>query len=399
MGFNTSANTITLTAKLTPYGRQQLVSTNNSLIAYFGLGDSDANYNVPILLATGQIPAEAGELGANGSFSNSTTQNAAIKSHLVLNASGSILKSVETQSSTISSDLVSNGLTTVSGTSLTKFIVNRNDYNTNGLVNLYYSFGLPLNSNDDANYTGVTFSNGGFSDTALSGIAQSKILVIGIKNTTYGESLDGKNIRLSLPTSAGTYSVYSTFQYKALNTRVEDANISETSVSTSFIDSNIAFLFCDTIKKPNGNPTLSWSTGFGTVKPFSVNNKQFYNLTTNSNLGLTADTAVGIAYLDKGFIVITHPQIVNAFTPSSSTNATVTFDSYSTEVYQNITCIAARGEFGSSTNSTFSGVDSPRISEVGLYDNLNNLVAMAKTDRHILKNINEFLAFNVKIDL
>ena len=275
MGFNTSANTITLTAKLTPYGRQQLVSTNNSLIAYFGLGDSDANYNVPILLATGQIPAEAGELGANGSFSNSTTQNAAIKSHLVLNASGSILKSVETQSSTISSDLVSNGLTTVSGTSLTKFIVNRNDYNTNGLVNLYYSFGLPLNSNDDANYTGVTFSNGGFSDTALSGIAQSKILVIGIKNTTYGESFDGKNIMLSLPTSAGTYSVYSTFQYKALNTMVEDANISETSVSTSFIDSNIAFLFCDTIKKPNGNPTLSWSTGFGTVKPFSVNNKQF----------------------------------------------------------------------------------------------------------------------------
>ena len=62
MGYNTSATTITLTAKLTPIGRQRLVSTNNSLVVGFALGDSDANYNTPLLLGSGQIPAEAGEV-------------------------------------------------------------------------------------------------------------------------------------------------------------------------------------------------------------------------------------------------------------------------------------------------------------------------------------------------
>jgi hypothetical protein len=108
---------------------------------------------------------------------------------------------------------------------------------------------------------------------------------------------------------------------------------------------------------------------------------------------------VGVAYLDKGFLVITHPTIVNNFTSSMSTDTTITFDSVSTAVYQNITCIAGRGEFGGSTNPTFTGSDTVRISEIGLYDNLGNLIAMGKTDRHVTKNINEFKAFNVKITL
>ena len=97
MGFNTTANTITLTAKLTPIGRQRLVSTNNALISSFSLGDSDANYNVPLTLTTGQIPAEAGEIGSNASVSNSTTLNANIKSRLIVN-NGSLTKPVENQS-------------------------------------------------------------------------------------------------------------------------------------------------------------------------------------------------------------------------------------------------------------------------------------------------------------
>jgi hypothetical protein len=68
-------------------------------------------------------------------------------------------------------------------------------------------------------------------------------------------------------------------------------------------------------------------------------------------------------------------------------------------VYQSINCIAARGEFGASTNPTFAGLDSPRFSEVGLYDTYGNLIAMAKTDRQIAKNINEFLALSIKITL
>ena len=400
MGFNTSAYTLTLTAKLTPTGRQRLVSTNNALISSFALGDSDANYNVPLPLTTGQVPAEAGEIGTNASISNSTTANAAIKSRLIVNTSGTLTKPVEKQSALVSIQQMSNGITTVSGSNITQVLVNRNNYNTDSLVNLFYSFGLPLTSYDDNTYTGITYANGGYSDTTLSGLAQTNILVMGIKNTTYGECLDGKTINLVLPTSAETYTVYSTFQNKGISTSVEDANIRDTSVVTAGIDSNIALLFSDNIMKPNGgDSTLSWATGFNTVKPFTNNGKQFYNLQTNSNIGQSADTMVGVAYLDKGFLVITHPTIVNNFTSSMSTDTTITFDSVSTAVYQNITCIAGRGEFGGSTNPTFTGSDTVRISELGLYDNLGNLIAMAKTDRHVTKNINEFKAFNVKITL
>jgi hypothetical protein len=401
MGFITTANTLTLTAKLTPLGRQKLISTNNGLITSFSLGDSDANYYASIPLTTGQVPAEAGDYGAGASASNSTAQIASIKSPLIYNASGVLRKPVENQSLIVSVETVNNGLTSVSGTNLTFSTINRNNNTTDSLVNLFYSFGLPLNSTQDYTYTGTTYANGGFADTALSGLAQTNILVIGIKNSTYGECLDGKAIKIELPTSAGTYTIYSTFQKTTTATNVQDANIRDTASTTAKIGDNIAMLFSDDIVKPNGgSASLSWGTGFGTTKPFSVNKKQFYNFQTSSNLGLTADTIVGVAYLDKGLLVITHPTIVNNYTSSlAATSALVTFDSVSTSVFQNITCIAGRGEFGGSTNSTFSGSDVPRISELGLYDNMGNLIAVAKTDRHVTKNINEFKAFNVKITL
>ena len=400
MGYISTATSTTLIAKLTPYGRKKLVSTNNALITAFSLGDSDANYNVPLPLTTGQIPAESGDVGANATASNSTAEVVLIKNPLIVNPSGALTKPVETQSVNVTIEPSSNGVVTVTGTSLTRNVIDRNDFNTDNLVNLFYSFGLPLNSSDDFTYTGTTFAAGGFSDTSLSGIAQTTILAIAINNASYGECIDGKTIRVVLPTSAGTYTIYSTFQYKGTSLSVEDANIRETSTITSYLGPNIAFLFSDGIMTPNGgSASLSWATGYNTTKPFSVNGKQLYNLQTNTSLGLSADTIVGIAYLDKGIIVITDPTIVGDYDSATASATSVTFNSVSTSVFQNITCIAARGEFGGSTNPTFTGSDSPRISELGLYDNLGGLVAVAKTDRHLVKNINEFLAMNVKITL
>lgn len=400
MGYNTTASTLTLTAKLTPIGKQRFVSnTSNTLITSFALGDSDANYNVTDLLTTGQVPSESGEIGPNSGTSNSISTTTGIKSFLIFNNSGTIYKLVEAQSSSVTVEQLLNGQVTISGSNLTQNIINRNDYNTDSLVNLFYSFGLPLNASNDTKYTGTTYSNGGYADTALSGLAQTKILAIAINNDTYGEMLDGKQIRMDFATSAGTFNIYSTYQNKGGNVKVEDASFRETSTVTAGLSQNIAMLFCDSIKTPSDNPSLSWSTGFGLNKPFSLNGKQLYNLQTNTNMGQTADTVVGVAYLDKGFLVLTHPTLVDAYTISANTATTVTFDSVSTSVSQNITCIANRGEFGTSTNTTFGVGDSPRISEVGLFDNLGNLIAMAKTDRQISKNVNEFVAIGIKINL
>ena len=403
MGYNKSSSLVSLTARLTPYGRLALRSNNNTLITTFGLGDSDANYYTTNILSTGQVPALAGDIGANGSMSNSTTQTTNIKSFLILNNSVT-KKPVESESSTVSSEILSNGQIVITNVNLTHNLVNRNNYATDSLTNLFYSFGLPLNSIQDATYTGKTFANGGFLDTSLSGLPTTNMLVLAINNTKFGETIDGKQLKVEIPTTAGTFTMYSTFQNKGGSYTSEDANYRDTSNILGKISSNIAFLFCDTILKPNGgNPTLSWSTGFGSNKPFSLNKKSLWNLQTNTNLAASADTFVGIAYLDKGFVVITHPTILSAYgnvnITGITTGTTITLDSVSTNVFQTLTCLAARGEFGTSTNSTFSKSDIPRISEIGLFDINSNLIAIAKTDRQVIKNINEFKAFSIKINL
>jgi hypothetical protein len=400
MGYNNTATTLTLTAKLTPLGRQKMVSTNNALIKTFSLGDSDANYYTNLTLATGEVPGVGGDIGPNSTISNSTTQSVGMKTMLIVNSSGVLTKPVSSQSINILSEIIPNGVVTVSGSNLTQSLVNRNDITTDNLVNLYYSFGLPLNINDDTRYTGVTYTNGGFSDTALSALSATKILVVAINNANYGECIDGKTVKIELPTSAGTYTIYSTYLGGNNTLTTLDTLTSDNALQTNQFGNNVAGLVSDNIMTPNGgNPSLSWATGYNTEKPFSSNHKQTYNFQTNSNLAVTADTLVGMVYLDKGFAVITDPTIVNNFTPSASTATTVMFNSISTNVYQSVTCIADRGEFGSTTNPTFDIGDIPRISEVGLFDDSGNLIAVAKTDRHITKNVNEFLALGIKITL
>jgi hypothetical protein len=401
MGYNNTATTLTLTAKLTPIGRQRMISTNNGLIKTFSLGDSDANYYTNLLLNTGEVPSVSGDIGVNNTNNNSTTKVTGIKNPLIVNTSGLLTKSVGTQSTNIIAEPSYNGYTTISGSNLSYSVINRTDYTTDNKTNLYYSFGLPITDANFTTFTSTTSTNNGYANTAFSGFAVNKILAIAIDDSTYGELIDGKSLKIDLPTSAGTYTIYSTYQYNTQPLNILDSSLTDNNnVRSNIFGSNVSMLVCDTILKPNGgDSSLSWSTGYNTNRPFSYNGKKTYNYQTNSNLSLTADTLVGIAYLDKGFIVITDPTIVNNFTSSASTATTISFDSQSTSVYQIVTCIADRGEFGSSTNPTFEFDDTPRISEVGLYDDIGNLIAYAKSDRQITKNINEFLALSIKISV
>jgi hypothetical protein len=401
MGYNSTATTLNLTAKLTPLGRQKMISTNNNLIRAFSLGDSDANYYTNLTLSTGEVPSTSGDIGANNTISNSTAKSNGLKSVLIVNASGLLTKPVVSQSINILTDTLSNTFTTVSGTSLSYSIIDRGNVDSDSLVNLFYSFGLPLTNASVNSFTATTSANNGYSDTAFSGFASSKILVISLNDSTYGECLDGKTLKLTLPTSAGTYTIYSTYQTNSQSTIILDNQINDSynPFSTQF-GLNVSMLVSDNILTPNGgNGSLSWATGYNLNRPFSQGAKSTYNYKTNSNLSLTADTLVGISYLDKGFIVITNPTIVNNYTASAATATTLSFNSVSTDVYQVISCVADRGEFGTTTNPTFETGDIPRISEIGLYDDIGNLIAIAKTDRQINKNINEFLAFSVKISV
>jgi len=119
MGFNSTASTLTLTAKLTPLGRQKLVSTNNALIKTFSLGDSDANYNMDLTLESGQVPGINGTIGFANTSSNSTSRSIGLTSYLIVNPSGAISKPVSSQSVNIITENSVLGSTVVSGSNLT----------------------------------------------------------------------------------------------------------------------------------------------------------------------------------------------------------------------------------------------------------------------------------------
>jgi hypothetical protein len=394
MGFNLSSTTINLVAKLTPIGRQKLVTTNSNLVSSFSLGDSDANYYVSSELMSGQVPSLAGNINT----SNGVASNYNIKSFVVLNQNGSISKPIEQSSVKILTNQTSNGFNTISGSNLTHIVVDRLN-TTNSYVNLFYSLGLPLTDKEVNTYSGVSSTFGGYSDTSYSALGVTNVGVIAINNNTYGEVIDGKTIKVTIPTSSTTYNIYGTFKNKNANPSVEDNNINETSPIARGFGDNIVFLFSDEIQTPNGSSATTWSSGYNLLKPYSLNNKNLFSDTTLVGLGLSADTIVGMVHLDKGIITILNPQILSDMGGVMDTGTTVSFNSLNTQVSQIFTCIAERGEFGASTNRTFALGDSPRISEVGLYDSNNNLIAIGKLDRHVTKNINEFLALSIKIEL
>tara|TARA_R110000868_G_scaffold176916_3_gene414937 strand:+ start:17097 stop:18290 length:1194 start_codon:yes stop_codon:yes gene_type:complete len=397
MGYNSTSSV--LTAKFTPIGRERMISSNSGLITKFALGDSDANYYTTLPLIAGQIPSAGGDLtSTSGVSSNSITTNVRMIDQLYATPT-SFVKNVEVGSARIVTEHSRIGQTTQSWSAITINEISRSALTTDRLVNLYKSFRLPITSINDNTFTGKTLNQGGYSNTALSGMATTKIIAVSVPESSYGDMLDGKAVHVTLSgTTGGTYEIYSTFQ-KQGNAAAQDNSYTEMSTQTSSFGTNYAFLFSDQIKRPNGDATKSWSTGFDMTKTFTANNKERYNLQTSTNAGQTADTAVGIVYLDKGIAVITDPTIINDVTVSAQTGSSVVFNSVSTSVSQEIICIAGRGQFVRSNNPTFTDGDTPRISEIGLYDNNGTLIAYGKTDAHITKTGNELKVFAVRINI
>ena len=398
MGFLNNNIDLTIYAKLTPYGRQQLLKSNTALITNFALGDSDANYTVDATIGTGSMPTISGNL-AVGNFNNNSSSNKFLIKNTVPYLTGKIFKAVELGSTDVYLEQTKNGYVSLTTPQITQFFAERNV--DNSYANLFKSFGLPITASDKTFFSAATYTQGGFSDTALSGFNQDKILVIAIPNTSYGEEIDGKNIGINITTTASTYNVYGTYQNVNQLLPSQDVKLSEDTPTSKKIGDNIVFLFSDEVKKPNNVSTKSWATGNNKVKPFSLNKKELFNIKNATNV--VGDTAVGIAYLDKGFIVITEPNIVNdmdlgaASTTSSAT--TVSYSHYSTEIFQSINVFAGRNEFNTSNNPTFESGDTVRISEVGLYDAGGNLVAIGKPDRHIVKRSNQVVSLAVKINV
>jgi len=431
MGLISSANTITITAKLTKAGRERLIEESNSIITNFVLGDSDANYKTKQPLGSGQIPVNSGNLGENGAVNNNIDGGIDIKSRLYLTNTQRKIKTIEDGSYQLRGELVNVGETIVSGSNLTFLTLDRTD-TANDETNYFKSLDLPLTDARKAVFS-ATSQNGGWLDTAFSGINTDNVLMVNIHSDKFGELIDGKSMKGIIPVATGftsgggvsgitTYTFYSTFvdtnefSLVTLDNKYEDETIYSSSLFNGGM--NVTYLVSDDIQKPNNDSSKSWATGYDEYKPFSEKKKELINPTTITESGINADKILGIAYLDKGMIAFTDPTIVSgiteAFNFSGDTDTTtvtnslgftymtgssynLTIDSVLNNLVQNIVCIAGRDEFYRSDNDTWNEGDDVRISEIGLTDVSGQLLAIGKPDRHIIKKKNDFVIFDVQI--
>jgi len=429
MGFIDSATTVTIRARLTDIGRERLLTNSNTIFSHFVLGDSDANYNTSENLTTGRVPTNSGNLGANSLTNDNIYQNVGVGSKLFLTVPPTTKKSVEINSSKINSEIKLVGENTVSGESLSYLQIDKTITN-NQNTNYFKSLSLPIKKVDVNVFTGTTSQNGGWSDTPFSGLGVSKVLMGVIDNDKYGEIIDGKSVKLSIPvftgfTSGGTgtgittYNIYSTFPNTTIpKTDLDSDYIDRSSYPKSLFKRtiNVSYLVSDEIQKPNNDTNKSWSTGYDTFKPFSLNRKELVNVQGVPSTGINADKIAGVIYLDKGIFAITDQTIVeNVATNFSGDVETTTtnnglglyyytggsyncvVDSIQKDLVQNIVCIAARGEFYNSQNETLNISDDVRISEVAITDVSGTVLAIGKTDRHIVKKKNDFVVFDVQI--
>lgn len=398
MGFILNNGQASLVAKLTPLGRETLMKSDNNAITHFSLGDSDANYNISNPLPMGRIPVMSGDRGSYGSQGSSTYFDNDIRDKIYVNSQGLLKKEVGVNSYDVLSDVVSNGYETYFGSAIESFKINRTDtIDPNG--NLFKSLGLPISSVDQLKYNTTRVQDGGYFGSVIQNFNHDEVAIISIGGCEYGEVIDGKTVKVKLVNTDNTTTyLYSSFDKNMGNRALLDTKfVGEGPIVTSLPVNNTVLLFSDERFAPNGD-TLgkSWATGHNVNKPFSNGGKETFN---NLSIGgaINQDQAVGYAVLDKGFIVITDPVLVAKFNTDTINHNEVSFDSYSTEIYQNIMCTIERDEFALSTNSTYTEGDKIRLSEIALYDINDNVLAFSKLNTHLTIGSSQLLVLMVKI--
>ena len=169
-------------------------------------------------------------------------------------------------------------------------------------------------------------------------------MIFEIPNNKYGEIIDGKTIKLELPyytgavsstadpkrlgimtgwTGPSTIELYGTYNTANINNNL-DKKLSEPDISVGTLgvrpdlatvgsttyESNVVLLFTDAVQTPSVNFN-NWGDAYSEV----INGTKVFSPTAQEKptYNYKNDVCVGAAYLDKGFIVITHPLIVDSY--------------------------------------------------------------------------------------
>lgn len=326
-------------------------------------------------------------------------------------------------------------------------------------ANYFLSFRMPHTSGQLP--TGSTLS---LQKPELQQLNVDKMVITPIPRDSYHEIIDGRSITFTVPQLSGATGISGkTVVSSTYNSLAKSQN-------STLLGNNIAFLFCDDINLPRTgttndgvasvtafSPRTTWNVSpfidrpyahsYSIVQAADVNTDQRpwsgVNLAvtvdetypTTTNQGYNYDVPVGFVALDKGFMVLTHPDIVdnipwsqgqelhtNAANTSSGTTdiyfsggpsvSQVTFNDIDISFKTTVVCLALPTEFVFSTNPSWdidynllelqngtNGFDPVQVTEIGLYNRNDELIAVAKLDRPVEKTYTNLITFNLEIDV
>lgn len=349
--------------------------------------------------------------------------------------------------------------TIVNGSGLTFTLCDRTDL-TSAEANYFISFKVPHESDKLA--TGSTLS---LQNPEIQQLNVDNIVVSPINRLEYNEIIDGRSVTFTVPQfSSGTSVSAKTVVSSTYSQLTKFQN-------SALLGNNVAFLFCDEINLPRTGTTSdgtasittsqlrnTWNpSGSFTNRPkahaysdleasdinsddrpwsavsLAVTVPEEYP--TSTNQGYNYDIPVGFIVLDKGFMVLTHPEIVDNIPfaqgyqlysniANSATTATtnvyfsdtsvsqVSFNDININFRTSVVCLALPSEFTFSTNPSWNlefnlseltngtnGFDPVQVTEIGLYNKNNELIAVAKLSEPVEKTYTNLITFNLDIDV
>jgi len=370
----------------------------------YGLGDSDINYQNLQNLPNEKIPEATGE--AEEYCLLNIYKNVGIKHHIYRDEDKNIYDGLFTFSSQVRGfdEFITRRDIAIAGQDLEYFIIDRNN-NTDNKNHLFTTLGIPVTDEQKTKFAK------NYGNTALRLVDQDKVLIFNIQKHRYLQHIDGKTVKFTIPFSGGTngeITLHGTYFKKSND---NDINYDDLYSDPNFFtedfayknteyapfDTNTTFLFSDDISQP-----ISGGTWKGKI--YNETDKSLANfsspsggtscegLTPNGDENGVVDTAIGMIHGNKGFVAIFHPDIVSEY-ESLGTGGTsqdsISFNATTikSEFMQVANILPTENIFNTSSNPTFDPDNNPfvYITEVGVYNEDNELMAYGKFTRPIIK--------------